>query len=58
MTGSGSNNRIINITELGIKLGQEKSQAIIGLHIVTGCDSISAFKGKGKINPFGVNAGI
>ena len=24
MTGSGSNNKIINITELGIKLGQEK----------------------------------
>ena len=33
MTGSGSNNRIINITELGIKLGQETFQAIIGLHI-------------------------
>ena len=44
MTGSGSNNRIINITELGIKLGQGKSQAILGLHSVTGCDSISAFK--------------
>ena len=33
MTGSGSNNRIINITELGIKLGQDKCQAILGLHI-------------------------
>ena len=45
MTGSGSNNRIINITELGIKLGQEKNKAILGLHIFTGYDSISAFKG-------------
>ena len=35
MTGSGSNNRIINITELGIKLGQEKCQPIPGLHIFT-----------------------
>ena len=51
MTGSGSNNRIINITELEIKLGQEKCQAILGLHIFTGCESISAFKGKGKTNP-------
>ena len=48
MTRPGSNNRIINITELGIKVGQEKCQAILGLHIFTGCDSISAFKGKGK----------
>ena len=51
MTGSGSNNRIFNITELGIKLGQEKCQAILGLHIFTGCDSISVFKEKGKTNP-------
>ena len=54
MTEYGSNNRIINITELGIKLGQEKCQAIIGLHIFTGCDSISAFMGKGKRNPLGL----
>ena len=54
MTGSGSNNRIINITELGIKGGQKKCQAILGLHIFTGCDSTSAFKGKGKTKPLGL----
>ena len=54
MTGSSSNNRIINITELGIKLGQEKCQAILGLHIFTVCENISAFKGKGKTNPVGL----
>ena len=54
MAGSGSNNRIINNTELGIKLGQEKCQAIVGLHIFTRCDSISAFKRKGKTNPLGL----
>ena len=37
-----------------IKLGQEKCQAIIGLHIFTRCDSISAFMGKGKTNPLGL----
>ena len=54
MTGSGSNNRIINITELAIKLGQGKCQAIFGVHIFTGCDSISVFKGKGNTKPFGL----
>ena len=54
MTVSGSNNRIINITELQIKLGQEKCQASPGLHIFTGCNNISAFRGKGKTNPFGL----
>ena len=54
VTGSGSNNRIINITELGIKVGQEKCKAILGLNIFTGCDSIIAFKGKGKTKRFGL----
>ena len=54
MTGSGSNNRIINITEFGIKVGQEKCQAILGQHIFTGCDIIGAFKGKGKTKPLGL----
>ena len=53
MTGSGSNNIIIYITEFGIKVGQEKCQAILGLHIFTGCDSIT-FKGKGKTKPLGL----
>ena len=43
MTGSDRNNRIINVTELGINLGQEKFWAILGLHRFTGCDSISAY---------------
>ena len=54
MIVSDSNNRIINITELGIKLGQEKCQFILGLHTFTECNNISAFKGKGKTNPFGL----
>ena len=54
MTQSSSNNRIINITELGIKVGQEKCQAILGLHIFTGCDSTSAFKEKGRTKPLGL----
>ena len=53
-TGSGSNDRIINITELGIKVGQDKCQAILWLHIFTGCDNISAFKGKRKTKHLGL----
>ena len=34
VTGPGSRNRIINITELGIKLGQKLCQATLGLHIL------------------------
>ena len=54
MEGSDSSNRIINITQLGIKLGQEKCQAILGLCIFTGYDNISAFKGKGNTKPLGL----
>ena len=54
LTGTGIDNRIINITEVGMKLGREKCQGILGLHIFTGCDSVSAFKGKGKIKPLGL----
>ena len=33
---------------------QEKCQASLELHIFTRCDNISAFKEKGKTNPFGL----
>ena len=29
--------------------GEEKCIAILGLHVFTGCDSVSAMKGKGKV---------
>ena len=51
---SGNNNRINHITEVGIKLGQYKCQANIGLHIFTACDRISGFKGKGNKKPLGL----
>ena len=43
--------RILDITRMSSKYGEEVSRAILGLHVFTGCDSVSAFKGKGKIKP-------
>ena len=35
-------------------MGQENCQAILGVHIFTGRDSISALRGKGKTIPLGL----
>ena len=35
-------------------MGQENCQAILGLHIFTGCDNKSALKEKGKTKPLGL----
>ena len=53
MTGSSSNNRIINITELGIKLGQEKRQAIPGLHILQYVRTSVPLREKERQTPWG-----
>ena len=37
------------ISRLGTILGQDICQALIGVHAFTGCDSVSAFGGQGKI---------
>ena len=49
LTGVGNNRRIINISDIATACGTAKCQALIGLHVFTGCDSVSAFKGKGKV---------
>ena len=33
-------------------MGDAVTNALIGLHCFTGCDSVSAFYGKGKVKPF------
>ena len=37
--------------KLRLTLGDEMSEALIGLHAFTGCDTVSAFAGRGKIGP-------
>ena len=48
----GTQNRVryIDINKLGASLGQDSCKALIGLHAFTGCVSVSAFGGSGKLN--------
>lgn len=45
--GVGNSSRYLPIHDIAVALG-EKSQALIGFHAFTGCDSVSFFAGKGK----------
>ena len=47
--GKGNAVRLIDIPRLGTILGEDVCQAMIGVHAYTGCDSVSAFGGRGKI---------
>ena len=49
--GPWSESRVIDINRISEALGEKVSKALIGLHCFTGCDSVSAFKGKGKAKP-------
>ena len=48
-TGTGNNTRIVDITSISNVYGVSLCKALLGLHVFTGCDSVSAFKGKGKV---------
>ena len=48
-TGSGNKKRLLNVTEQSKELGKEHCEALLSLHALTGCDTTSCFKGKGKI---------
>ena len=47
--GKGNAVRLIDIPRLWTILGEDVCQAMIGVHAYTGCDSVSAFGGQGKI---------
>ena len=49
--GTGKNRRIIDVTEMANSFGPDYSSALLGLYVFTGEDTISAFKGKGKVLP-------
>ncbi|XP_065198086.1 uncharacterized protein LOC135829615 [Sycon ciliatum] len=48
LIGAGSRLRRINVNAASNKLGQEVSSALPGFHAFTGCDTTSAFAGRGK----------
>uniref|UniRef100_UPI00358FFA87 uncharacterized protein n=1 Tax=Myxine glutinosa TaxID=7769 RepID=UPI00358FFA87 len=51
-TGRGVNSRTIDLQSVRDSIGDDVSQALIGLHCFTGCDSVSSFYGKGKKKAF------
>ncbi len=48
-TGKGENKRTIHVQQIQRHLGDKISDALIGLHCFTGCDTVSALYGVGKV---------
>ena len=46
--GSGKSFRHIPVHQIAMQLGPSKSRALLAFHSLTGCDTTSAFQGKGK----------
>jgi len=53
-TGVGNKTRIIDLAKVSSALGTSVCLALIGIHTFSGCDSTSAFYGKGKRKAFSV----
>ena len=53
-TGVGNRTRIIDLVKVSTALGNGVCLALIGIHTFSGCDSTSAFHGKGKRKTFSV----
>lgn len=47
--GTRARTKYTDITKLAHVLGENNCRALIGLHAFTGCDSVSAFAGRGKV---------
>lgn len=48
--GTRNRTRYINISNLAQLLGDDLCDALVGVHAFTGCDSVSAFAGRGKLS--------
>lgn len=48
-SGTQARIKFTDITKVANSLGSETCKALIGLHSITGCDTVSAFAGKGKV---------
>ena len=52
LSGTKSRMRYIDVSQIVENLGENICDALIGLHAFTGCDSVSAFVGKGNKTAF------
>ena len=50
-TGKGNYKRLIDISLLTKDTTKAHQSALLSLHAFTGCDTVSAFKGRGKLKP-------
>ena len=46
--GTKARRRVVNITKVAATVGIDVCRALVGVHAYTGCDTVSAFAGKGK----------
>jgi len=51
-SGTSGKIKIVHINQVVKSLGRPVCEALPGMHAFTGCDSVSAFAGKGKIKAF------
>ena len=51
-TGTKQRTKVIRLHTVSSKLGNDVCSDLVGLHAFTGCDSTSAFVGKGKKTAF------
>ena len=49
-SGTKNRTRYIDISKLASSLGEKVCDALIGYHSFTGCDTVSAFAGRGKLS--------
>jgi len=47
-SGTRTRTKVIDITKVAASLGPEVCKGVLGMHAFTGCDTVSAFAGKGK----------
>jgi hypothetical protein len=50
--GEGGNTHKVDIRGMAAAMGERLANTMIGFHAFTGCDTTSAFYGKGKVRPF------
>ena len=50
-SGTSTKVKIVHVNKIATRLGQSVCLGLPGLHAFTGCDSVSAFAGKGKVSP-------
>ena len=56
-SGTQARARIIDVTKVCDSLGSATCRALPGLHVLTGCDSVSSFATKGKKKAFDIVQG-